>query len=99
MCYFSSLLAASRLTDLILQFSAVGTRLKASPSGNFSDPNALANVTIMGLQQPVTTVQLNGVGIGQVWTFDESLHVLHVTGLNNLTAKGAWSQEWTLSWT
>ncbi|KAK8121842.1 hypothetical protein PG984_010512 [Apiospora sp. TS-2023a] len=81
-----------------VEFLAEGTSFKASPSGNFSDPNALANVTIMGLQQPVTTVQLNGVDIGQVWTFDESSHVLHVTGLNNLTAKGAWSQEWTLSW-
>ncbi|KAK8064553.1 alpha-glucosidase [Apiospora phragmitis] len=72
--------------------------LKACPSGNFTDPNALANVTVMGLQQPVTTVELNGVDIGQVWTFDESLHVLRVTGLNNLTAKGAWNQEWTLTW-
>ncbi|KAK8075651.1 alpha-glucosidase [Apiospora hydei] len=81
-----------------VDFSATATSLKASPSGNFTDPNALANVTIMGLQQPVTTVELNGTDIGQVWTFDESLNVLRVTGLNNLTAKGAWNQEWTLSW-
>lgn len=52
----------------------------------------------MGLQQPVTQVALNGVDIGQVWTFDEASRVLRVSGLNDLTKKGAWSQEWTLSW-
>ena len=52
----------------------------------------------MGLQQPVTKVELNGVDIGQIWTFDESLRVLRVTGLNDFTKEGAWCQEWTLSW-
>ncbi|KAK7999509.1 hypothetical protein PG990_012109 [Apiospora arundinis] len=81
-----------------VDFAATATSLKASPSGNFTDPNALANVTVMGLQQPVTQVALNGVDIGQVWTFDEASRVLRVSGLNDLTKKGAWSQEWTLSW-
>lgn len=73
--------------------------MKASPGGNFTDNNALGNVTIMGLAQPVSGIALNGASLGQEsWSFDHARHVLRIKELDSLTQDGAWAKEWTLEW-
>lgn len=72
---------------------------KASPSGNFTDSNALSNVTIMGLAQPVSRVTLNGASVGEEsWSFDQARRLLRIKELNSLTRDGAWGKELTLGW-
>lgn len=78
---------------------ATAMGFKASPSGNFTDSNALGNVTIMGLAQPVSRVTLNNASVGQEsWSFDQARRVLRIKKLDSLTKDGAWEKEWTLGW-
>jgi alpha-glucosidase len=81
-----------------LQFVATTASLKATPKGDYVDTNALADVTILGIQGPISNVSLNGQDVGGVWALDASSNVLSITGLHSLTEKGAWDGEWTLTW-
>lgn len=74
------------------------TSLKASPSGNFADTNALANITILGVQNSPLAVQLNGQDVGSLCAHDAGFQKLHISGLDELTQDGAWAQGWTLTW-
>ncbi|KAK9416263.1 putative alpha-glucosidase [Seiridium unicorne] len=86
-------------TDSIwVDFEANSTSLKASPQGDFAETNVLANVTILGVQGSPAAVQLNGQDVGSLFAFDTEAQTLSITGLNDLTQAGAWSQEWTLTW-
>ena len=78
---------------------AANQQLHASPRGTYHDSNPLANVTVLGVQQPVTNVTLNDAAVpsGGV-RYNETSKVLSVTGLRNMTAKGAWDQEWVMKW-
>ncbi|KAI1087276.1 glycoside hydrolase family 31 protein [Rostrohypoxylon terebratum] len=82
-----------------IEFVVTNSTLRASPSGNYPDPNTLANVTILGTQGPISKVQLNGQEVhSSAWNLATSSNVLTITGLDSFTPKGAWSEEWTLSW-
>ncbi|KAI1475438.1 glycoside hydrolase family 31 protein [Daldinia eschscholtzii] len=82
-----------------VNFTVENSSLKATPRGNFEDKNALGNVTILGAQDPVSKVVFNGEEVtSDAWTLQNSSNVLTITGLDSLTTDGAWSGEWTLSW-
>ncbi|KAI2628098.1 glycoside hydrolase family 31 protein [Hypomontagnella submonticulosa] len=82
-----------------IDFTVDHSSLKATPRGNFVDTNVLANVTIMGVQGPISEVTLNGKAVPNgIWSSQDSDTVLRITGLNYLTTGGAWKNEWTLSW-
>ncbi|KAI5859541.1 glycoside hydrolase family 31 protein [Durotheca rogersii] len=82
-----------------VDFLVEDSLLKASPRGDFVDTNALSNVTIMGADSSISRVTLNGKEIdASAWDLKKADGALRITGLNALTAGGAWSREWTLSW-
>ena len=66
--------------------------------GMYYDANPLANVTLMGVLNSVSKVSLNGNAITNGWSYNDSSKTLTITELNNLTINGAWSQDWSLSW-
>ena len=65
----------------------------------YKDTNPLANVTVLGVQDAVTNISLNGMAVpGSSVKYNESSKALTVTGLNNATSAGAWSEDWVLRW-
>ncbi|KAI4862569.1 glycoside hydrolase family 31 protein [Hypoxylon rubiginosum] len=82
-----------------VDFVVEGSSLKATPRGTFTDTNVLGNVTVMGTQDPISRVELNGkeVHAGR-WTLEDSSSVLKIAGLDSLRTTGAWTDEWTLTW-
>lgn len=73
--------------------------MAAQPSGNFTDSIPLANVTVLGVPQQVSSVTLNGEPVTDGWSWDHATQVLSITGLDSLTSKGAWNSDWELKWT
>lgn len=71
--------------------------LYSSSIGRYVDTNPLANVTVMGVAEKVSKVVFNNVSLS-TFDYDASSQLLQVTGLEELTAKGAWSRNWQLSW-
>ncbi|KAK0338035.1 hypothetical protein LTR91_013107 [Friedmanniomyces endolithicus] len=81
---------------LLVDFTAGNGSLWASARGTYEDTNALANVTIMGVATKPSTVTLNGQTVSNGVSYNGS--VLSVKGLETATSKGAWAQDWVLSW-
>ena len=70
----------------------------ASSRGTYTDTNALANVTIMGLSEKPASVSLNGHVLGSGLDFNQTSGCLKITGLNDVTSSGAWMNDWVLKW-
>ncbi|KAI4099771.1 MAG: hypothetical protein LQ339_005793 [Xanthoria mediterranea] len=86
-------------STLFVEFTASNNALYASARGIYNDTNPLANVTVLGVQNAVGNVTLNGASVGgEKVQFNESSQALVVTGLEELTRGGAWAQDWVLSW-
>jgi alpha-glucosidase len=84
---------------LDISFAAMNGQLKADVQGEYHDANALANVTVLGVSNAVGQVKLNGETIdASKVDYNQTSSVLKLTGLNDLTASGAWQSSWTLSW-
>ncbi|KAF1347526.1 glycosyl hydrolases family 31-domain-containing protein [Delphinella strobiligena] len=83
---------------LLVDFTAAQDSLYASARGLYQDTNALANVTILGVQRQPGNVTLNGVKISSGVDYNSTSKVLAVTGLQNATSSSAWAQDWVLSW-
>ncbi|KAL9041462.1 MAG: hypothetical protein Q9214_004103 [Letrouitia sp. 1 TL-2023] len=79
-------------------FTASNATLYASARGCYVDRNPLANVTVLGVQAGVSKVTLNGVAVESGVSYNETSQALVVTGLRDLTADGAWTQDWSLKW-
>ena len=83
---------------LWVDLTASNGSLYASSRGLYKDTNTLANVTVMGVTSKPSSVKLNGERVSSGVSYDSSSKVLSVKGLQSLTGKGAWAQDWTLSW-
>ncbi len=84
---------------LYVEFTASANALHASARGTYMDTNPLANITVMGVQQSVTNVTLNGVGVpSSCVSYNSTSQVLSVVGLKNATAGGAWAKDWVMEW-
>ena len=83
---------------LLVDFTVAGRSLYASARGLYRDSNALANVTVLGVQSEPAKVSLNGVAVGAGVSYNATSRVLKVVGLQNVTSSGAWAQDWVLSW-
>ena len=84
---------------LYVEFTAsADNALYASPRGTYEDSNPLANVTVMGVGSQPENVTLNGIAVGEGVKYNETSQVLSITGLNDATKDGAWSEEWVLRW-
>ncbi|KAI8629829.1 glycoside hydrolase family 31 protein [Xylariaceae sp. FL1651] len=82
-----------------VDFSASNASLTAKPSGSYKEPNALRNVTILGVEGAVSEVKFGETKIDPgSWHLDTSAKALRLSGLDTLTKEGAWEAEWTLSW-
>ena len=78
---------------------ATGSQLHASSRGTYQDGNPLANVTVLGVQQAVSSVSLNGLTVPDEGVkYNETVKALSVTGLDETTSEGAWRNEWVLQW-
>lgn len=75
---------------------ASGT-MHVKSEGLFEEKVALSNVTVMGVKRPVSAVRFNGCNVGG-FRYDGKKETLEVVGLGDLTKRGAWNQDWTLSW-
>ena len=65
----------------------------------YIDTNPLANITVLGVQDAVTNVSLNGMAVpSSNVSYNMSSKALTVTGLNSATSAGAWSKDWVLRW-
>ena len=98
--YFPAAMLTRCMSTTDGQFTATNHQLHVSPQGTYRDGNPLANVTVLGVQQPVTNVTLNGVAVPDSGVrYNATSHALFVTGLRNLTtAGGAWAAEWVMRW-
>ncbi|KAI9817108.1 MAG: hypothetical protein M1827_001220 [Pycnora praestabilis] len=84
---------------LQVSFTAASSTLQVSVQGSYKDTNALANVTLLGVASPVSTVTLNGANIpSSAINYNTTSKCLAITSLNNATSAGAWSANWTLAW-
>lgn len=83
---------------LIVDFTATNGSLYASTRGLYEDTNSLANVTVLGVQDEPGNVTLNGQAVSSGVTYNSTSKVLSLVGLQNLTAEGAWKNDWTLTW-
>ncbi|CAK7263498.1 hypothetical protein SEPCBS57363_000589 [Sporothrix epigloea] len=87
-----------------VQFEAHPGMLTARPSGNYTfggngSAPALANVTVMGVTVPPSTVVWEGKKLASSqWTYGDKTKLLQVTGLENRTSSGAWNSTWRLTW-
>lgn len=78
---------------------ATGSELHASSRGRYQDGNPLANVTVLEVQQAVSSVSLNGMTVpAEGVKYNETTKALSVTGLREMTSEGAWKNEWVLQW-
>ena len=82
---------------LWVDFTATRGSLYASARGTYKDSNALANVTVLGVESR-GKVTLNGKALSSGVEYDGKNRILKVMGLNNVTSTGAWTQDWVLSW-
>ena len=83
---------------MYVKLAATENKVMASARGNYTDGNALANVTVLGVQAMPSAVKLNGRDVGGAVRYNETSRVLVVDGLRNATSNGAWSQDWILEW-
>lgn len=83
---------ATRLVDM----TVTARGLYVSGRGSFVDSNPIANITILGVASAPTTITLDGVPVTSF--YNTTSKVISITGLQNMTSKGAWNNDWTLSW-
>lgn len=91
---------------LNVDFTATKSSIRISPRGNWKETNPLANVTILGLNagpkavdDKKISVAVNGHSYPPLsGSYDPETQILRITGLQNATANGAWSQGLLLHW-
>jgi len=83
---------------LSVDFTAEKQRLYASARGLWQEKNALANITVLGVQTAPQNVSLNGQALVSGVVYNSTSKVLKVTGLQNATSSGAWAKDWVLEW-
>jgi alpha-glucosidase len=71
--------------------------LTVKVDGAYEDKNALANVTVLGVDGYRGSVTLNGKTVKGA-AYDRHSKVLSVTDLESSTAQGAWTANWELQW-
>lgn len=84
-------------STLEVAFSVSNDCLSATPTGDFKNSNPLANVTVMGVDSPPSSVRLDGASVDSVSYLRET-KVLEVSGLGRMTSNGVWMKEWRLCW-
>lgn len=83
----------------LVNFSATASSLHVSAKGTFKDINALNNVTVMGVSTAPGKVTLDGDRVADCEIeYDKSTGVVYITGMSMATKRGAWTADWTLSW-
>ncbi|KAF2770213.1 putative alpha-glucosidase [Teratosphaeria nubilosa] len=83
---------------MLVELTASNGTLYASSRGLFQDGNALANVTVLGVESKPTVVELNDMTLDSEVSYNDTSKVLSVKGLQNATYAGAWANGWTLRW-
>lgn len=83
---------------LTVDLTASNGSLYASSHGTYPDANKLANVTILGVQSAPKKVSLNGAAVSCEVNYNSTSKVVSIRGLESMTSKGAWAQDWTLTW-
>ncbi|KAI1420083.1 glycoside hydrolase family 31 protein [Xylaria sp. FL1777] len=81
-------------------FSVSGSLLTATRSGAYDENrNPLGYVTVLGIEGDVFEVTFGETKLEpENWHLDTTTRVLRVDGLDMFTEGGAWTSDWTLSW-
>ncbi|KAL2867446.1 glycoside hydrolase family 31 protein [Aspergillus lucknowensis] len=82
---------------LVVNFIAGDSRLTATTSGSWREINHLDKVTIMGVAEMPHRVHFNHHHIRSAH-YNSTSQVLTVSGLRQLTKRGAWHDDWVLAW-
>lgn len=84
---------------LNVDFMASHSRLSSSRWGSWKESQPLANVTVLGVSTPPSSVTFNNKRVlEQSVSYNATSKVLLVNGLQNFTNHGAWSNDWVLKW-
>lgn len=84
---------------LYVDFLASNSTLRASARGTWKEANPLANVTVLGVAKEPSSVSLNGKKLSSdSVNYNATSQVLHIGGLQEQTADGAWAKDWMLEW-
>ncbi|KAF5861685.1 hypothetical protein ETB97_012705 [Aspergillus alliaceus] len=84
---------------LYVDFLASNSTLQASARGTWKEANPLANVTVLGVAKEPSSVTLNGKKLSSDSVkYNATSQVLHIGGLQEQTADGAWAKDWMLEW-
>ncbi|KAK5109944.1 hypothetical protein LTR62_006433 [Meristemomyces frigidus] len=83
---------------LLVDFTVGNGSLWASARGAYVDTNSLANVTLLGVASQPANVSLNGQAVSTGVSYNETSRVLSIRDLQSVTTKGAWAEDWVLSW-
>ncbi|KAK0753835.1 glycoside hydrolase family 31 protein [Schizothecium vesticola] len=85
--------------ELWVEFLVRDKTLYARMTGNYTDKNPLANVTVMGVGEAPGRVELNGTELDDgLWVWSRERKHLQVMGLEERFGEGAWRWGWRLSW-
>ncbi|KAL4891029.1 glycosyl hydrolases family 31-domain-containing protein [Aspergillus ambiguus] len=87
-------------TDTLnVEFQASHSKLRATARGAWEESNPLTSVTVLGVSKEPSSVKFNGRKIeSKSVAFNATSNVLSVSGLQEMTEKGAWANDWVLEW-
>ncbi|KAF9883779.1 hypothetical protein FE257_002809 [Aspergillus nanangensis] len=84
---------------LDVKFEVGHSRLQVTAEGSWKEMQPLANVTVLGVAKKPSTVKFNGRTLAaESVSYNAKSRVLLVGGLQKLTGKGAWVEDWVLEW-
>lgn len=84
---------------LDVEFKVSHSKLQAKSTGTWKEANPLANVTILGVSKEPSSVTFNGKKVAsESVAYNHKSKALAVSGLQELTKKGAWAKDWVLEW-
>ncbi|KAF7712730.1 Alpha-glucosidase [Penicillium ucsense] len=84
---------------LTVAFKATKSSLSAEPCGNWREKNPLAKIDILGVTHQPRSVTLNEKTLPECSVkYNHTSHILSISGLEEMTAKGAFAEKWTLKW-
>lgn len=81
------------------QFAVQNGSLFALPMGNYFDVNLLQNVTVLGVQKPVSKVLVNDEELESwKWTYSAEKQNLILKDVAAVAPEGAWGVDWKITW-
>ncbi|EAW10465.1 glycoside hydrolase family 31 protein [Aspergillus clavatus NRRL 1] len=86
-------------STLNVEFAATHSSIKVSAKGDWREKNSLDSVTVLGVAKEPARVTFNRRRVPpESVEYNATSQVLTVSGLQKLTPRGAWAEDWILKW-